>query len=113
MRSAKSTGGLAARDVAKVGRRNLPYRKAVVTAFVTAGISLSLSGCSTTATTAACSKSTGGLITVPGSTLPQGVASTTLPPSRDNDAGRARAIDTTPDADVDANQRPRRCSAPQ
>jgi hypothetical protein len=28
-----------------------------------------------------------------------------LPPSRDNDAGRARAIDSTPDNDTDAWQR--------
>jgi len=33
----------------------------------------------------------------------------TLPPSRDNDAGRGRINDTTPDADLDANQRAALC----
>jgi hypothetical protein len=32
-----------------------------------------------------------------------------LPPSHDNDAGRGRINDTTPDADLDANQRAALC----
>ena len=112
-RSANSTRGLATSDVATGGRRNAAYRKAVVTAIVTAGISLSLSGCSTIATSAACSKNTGALVKSPALTLAKGVSSTTLPPSRDNDAGRARASDATPDADVDASQRPRSCAGPK
>jgi hypothetical protein len=44
-----------------------------------------------------------------GSTLSKGLPSTTLPPSHDNDAGDARIPDRTPDADVDANQRPQIC----
>ncbi len=111
-RSVNSTGGLATSDVAKVGRRTVANRKAVVTAIVAAGISLSLSGCSTIATSAACSNST-GLVKSPGVTLAKGVSSTTLPPSRDNDAGRARASDATPDNDVDAIQRPRSCAGPK
>jgi hypothetical protein len=47
---------------------------------------------------------TGGLTTT---TLSGRVAYPTkdLPPSRDNDAGRARSVDATPDNDTDAWQR--------
>ena len=43
-------------------------------------------------------------------TLPTSIGAVTfstknLPPSRDNDAGRARSIDATPDNDTDAWQR--------
>ncbi len=34
---------------------------------------------------------------------------TTLPPSRDNDAGRSRALDATPDADNDVLRREMTC----
>lgn len=37
-------------------------------------------------------------------------ATRALPPSHDNDAGRARIPDATPDADNDAGQRPNICT---
>jgi hypothetical protein len=46
-----------------------------------------------------------GLHAVPANTGPP----TTLPASHDNDAGRAGIPDSTPDNDIDANQRPERC----
>ena len=94
-------------------RRKTTYRTAIVTAVVIAAFSLSLSSCSTLGTTAACSKGTGTLIKPSGSTLSKGLSSTTLPPSHDNDAGEGRIPDVTPDADVDANQRPHACSSPK
>jgi len=42
--------------------------------------------------------------------LARGRAMAKLPPSHDNDAGRARIADATPDADTDAGHRPRVCS---
>jgi hypothetical protein len=72
---------------------------AVVTLFV---VSLSLAGCSSGGTNVACR--------VPALTALPGVSNTTLPPSHDNDVGDARIPDTTPDADVDANQRHKVCS---
>jgi len=111
----KSTEGRAASEVAAVRRRGFPYRSAIVTAIVTAiviaGFSLSVSASSTVGTTATCSKSTGPLIKASGSTLSKGSSSTTLPPSHDNDAGKGRIPDQTPDADVDANQRPQICKS--
>ena len=99
----------AASDVARVSRRKVPYRQAIVMTIVTAGISLSLAGCSSIITSAACSRSTGHLMKLPGLTLSQGTSSTTLPPSHDNDAGKARITDVTPDNDTDANQRSHSC----
>jgi len=72
---------------------------AVVTLFV---VSLSLAGCSSGGTNVACR--------APALTALTGVANTTLPPSHDNDVGHARIPDTTPDADVDANQKHKVCS---
>jgi len=113
-RSVKSTGGFAASEVATARRHMFPYRTAIVTAIVTviviAGFSLSLSAGSTIGTTATCSKSTGPLTKSSGSTLSKASSSTTLPPSRDNDVGDGRIPDQTPDADVDANQRPHICN---
>lgn len=40
----------------------------------------------------------------PIATTTPGETPTTLPPSRDNDAGRSRIKDITPDADTDASQ---------
>ena len=47
----------------------------------------------------------------PATTSPRNAQSapTTLPPSRDNDAGISRQRDATPDADVDTYQKPRFC----
>jgi len=102
-------------DVAAVRRRGFLYRKAIVAAIVTviviAGFSLSMSAGSTIGTTATCSKSTGALIKSSGSTLSKGSSSTTLPPSHDNDVGDGRIPDQTPDADVDASQRPQFCKS--
>lgn len=72
---------------------------AVVTLFV---VSLSLAGCSSGGTKVACK--------VLALTPTTGVSNTTLPPSHDNDVGDGRIPDTTPDADVDANQRHKVCS---
>jgi len=72
---------------------------AVVTLFV---VSLSLAGCSSGGTKVAC--------TVPARHPPTGVSITTLPPSHDNDVGHGRIPDTTPDADIDANQRHTVCA---
>jgi hypothetical protein len=96
-------------EVATVRRRRVRYRTAIVTAVVIAGFSLSMSAYSMIGTTATCSKGTGALVQSSGSTLSKGLPSTTLPPSHDNDAGDARIPDRTPDADVDANQRPQIC----
>jgi hypothetical protein len=46
-----------------------------------------------------------GLTTTTLSSATSRYANKNLPPSRDNDAGRARAIDSTPDNDTDAWQR--------
>jgi len=59
-------------------------------------VSLSLAGCGTKS---ACAPASGFTTTT------TGIPGTTLPPSRDNDAGDARIPDKTPDADIDANQR--------
>jgi hypothetical protein len=99
-------------EIATVRRRKVRYRTAIVAAIVIAGFSLSLSACSTIGT-AACTKSSGALIKSSGSTLYKGSSSTTLPPSHDNDAGRGRIPDRTPDADIDANQRPHLCKGPK
>ncbi|MDH2904267.1 MAG: hypothetical protein PXZ08_10020 [Actinomycetota bacterium] len=48
---------------------------------------------------------TSGLTTTTVSNLITPYPSKNLPPSRDNDAGRARSIDSTPDNDTDAWQR--------
>ena len=106
------TNDLTGSDVGTVRRRKVRYRTAIVTAIVIAGFSLSLSACSTIGT-AACTKSSGALIKLSGSTLYKGSSSTTLPPSHDNDAGRGRIPDRTPDADIDANQRPHICNGPK
>jgi len=71
----------------------------VITLFV---VSLSLAGCSSGGTKVACK--------VLALTPSTGVSNTTLPPSHDNDVGLGRIPDTTPDADVDANQRHKVCS---
>ena len=63
--------------------------------------SLSLAGCSHAATSATCT--TQELI------MAAGKAYTMLPPTRDNDAGEGRIPDSTPDADIDANQRAALC----
>jgi hypothetical protein len=63
--------------------------------------SLSLAGCSHSVTNATCT--TQELIKAAGK------AYTLLPPSHDNDAGKARIPDTKPDADIDANQRAALC----
>lgn len=46
----------------------------------------------------------GGSHFAPVATTTPGEPTTTLPPSRDNDAGRSRIKDITPDADTDASQ---------
>ena len=89
-------------------RRTVSLRAALVATAIV-GCSLLMSACSVVGTTATCSSSTGGLIKTSGSTLSKGVSSTTLPPSHDNDVGKGRIPDSTPDADVDANQRPHSC----
>jgi hypothetical protein len=68
-----------------------------------------LTACSVASTTATCSKSAGALVSSSGLTAAKAASSTTLPPSHDNDAGDGRIPDHTPDADVDANQRPHLC----
>ncbi len=90
-------------------RRTVSLRAALVATMAIVGCSLLMSACSVVGTTATCSPSTGGLIKASGSTLSKGVSSTTLPPSHDNDVGKGRIPDSTPDADVDANQRPHSC----
>lgn len=109
-RSVKSPGGLAASEVVTERHRRVPYRTAIVSAIVIAGFSLSMSAYSIIGTTTTCSNSTGALIKSSGSTLSKGLSGTTLPPSHDNDAGVGRIPDRTPDADVDANQRPHICT---
>jgi len=108
-RSVKSPEGLTVEKVATGRRRRFPFRTAIVAAIVIAGFSLSMSAGSTNGTTATCSKSSASLMKSSASTLSKGSSSTTLPPSRDNDVGDGRIPDQTPDADVDANQRPPIC----
>ncbi len=76
-------------------------------------VSLSLVGCSAGGTTSACAAGTGTLNGSLGLTIAKGVSNTTLPPSHDNDVGDARIPDKSPDADIDANQRPHSCSRPK
>jgi len=109
-RSAKFARDPAASVVANGSRPKVPYRNAVVAMIVTAGISLVLAGCSSISTSDACSRGTGSLMKSSGLTLAMGSSSTTLPPSHDNDVGKARIPDVTPDNDVDANQRPHSCT---
>jgi hypothetical protein len=104
---------LAASGEATVRRPKRPLRSAIVTAIVFAGFSISVSACSITGTTAACTKSTGGVFVSSGLTPSKSVSNTTLPPSHDNDAGDGRIPDHTPDADVDANQRHHICNGPK
>lgn len=93
-----------------VHTKKLRYRSvgaAVATLLI---VSLSLAGCSSGGNPSACA---GGLATEKGSTGltgAEGLSSTTLPPSHDNDAGGAHIADNTPDADIDANQRHSSCS---
>ncbi|HVB50412.1 MAG TPA: hypothetical protein VND89_01530 [Acidimicrobiales bacterium] len=72
---------------------------AVVTLFV---VSLSLAGCSAGGSKVACKV----LVLTPAT----GLSNTTLPPSHDNDVGDGRIPDSTPDADIDANQRHKICT---
>jgi hypothetical protein len=76
-------------------------------------VSLSLEGCFAGGAASACAPGPVTLKSSPGLSIAKGVSNTTLPPSHDNDAGRARAPDTTPDADIDANQIHRICSEPK
>lgn len=72
---------------------------AVVTLFV---VSLSLASCSTGGSKVACK--------ILALTPPTGLSNTTLSPTHDNDVGDGRIPDSTPDADVDANQRHKVCT---
>jgi len=76
-------------------------------------VSLSLAGCSVGGPTSACAAGTKTLNGSLGPSTVKGVSNTTLPLSHDNDVGDARILDTTPDADIDANQRPQSCSRPK
>ena len=75
----------------------------VATLFI---VSLSFAGCSTGGSVSACAPGSGLTTTT-------GLAGTKLPPSHDNDVGRGRIPDLTPDADIDANQRTPVCSHPK
>jgi hypothetical protein len=90
-------------------RRQLDRRwkaRALLPVFVLAAGSLLLAGCSSTAASAPCTlKQLTLTLEQPHTSGP----ATTLPPSRDNDAGEGRIPDTHPDADVDANQRKALC----
>jgi len=98
-------------------RATRPRRLAGLAMAVTAlGGLLVAGGCSSTPSatsptggaTSACTTSPPTLTTVTGR------PGTTLPPSHDNDVGRMRMPDKTPDNDVDANQVPTapRCPTP-
>jgi predicted small secreted protein len=78
--------------------RLLPRLTRVTCVASLVGASLVLAGCNGVKATSECSPFLKPQHPVSGPT-------TTLPPSHDNDAGRARAPDTTPDADSDAYQR--------
>jgi hypothetical protein len=104
-----SNGSHAERGSSTSRRRRVSLRATLFAALAIVGCSLLMSACSIVSTSATCSPSTGGLIKSSGSTLSKGVSSTTLPPSHDNDVGKGRIPDSTPDADVDANQRPHSC----
>ena len=75
--------------------------------------SLSLASCSSGVSPSACATSPGASKDSSGLTAAKGASSTTLPPSHDNDAGDARIPDSTPDADVGANQRHLGCTEPK
>lgn len=93
-----------------VRTRERRYRTAATVAASFLIVSMSLAGCSSSGIPSACA---GGLHTTAGSSglhRSKSVSSSTLPPSHDNDAGEGRIPDRTADADVDANQKPQRCS---
>ena len=86
---------------AESGRAWLRSLSAAAVAVV-AGATL-LTGCSSGSAAPHGHSGTGGSL-VPAAAS-SGSSVTTLPPSHDNDAGRARIADTSPDADSDAVQR--------
>jgi hypothetical protein len=92
-RSTKTVGGVRRSDTS--GRLAI----AVLVLTLLGGV-LILGGCSA-APSVICARNPQTLTPVTGSTL------TTLPPSHDNDVGRARLPDLHPDADVDASQIPK------
>lgn len=76
-------------------------------------VSMSLADFFTGSTISACATRAGSSIGSSVLITAKGVSNTTLPPSHDNDVGDARIPDTTPDADVDANQKYFSCSRPK
>jgi len=96
----ESSGLALVKEVMSAHLKKSQFRTTSLLVVTLLAASLSLAGCGNKT---ACAPSSGLTTTT-------GIPGTTLPPSHDNDAGRGRIPDVTPDADEDANQRPPVCS---